>query len=49
MSSIVTKELPASTGIAGLDDIMVGGFTRRRLYLVEVSQVQARRRWPCNI
>jgi circadian clock protein KaiC len=25
----------ASTGIAGLDDIMSGGFTRRRLYLVE--------------
>jgi circadian clock protein KaiC len=25
----------ASTGIAGLDDITAGGFTRRRLYLVE--------------
>jgi circadian clock protein KaiC len=25
----------ASTGIAGLDDIMFGGFTRRRLFLVE--------------
>ena len=25
----------ASTGIAGLDDIMAGGFTRRRLFLVE--------------
>ncbi len=25
----------ASTGIAGLDDIMSGGFTRKRLYLVE--------------
>jgi circadian clock protein KaiC len=25
----------ASTGIAGLDDILVGGLTRRRLYLIE--------------
>ena len=27
--------LPASTGIEGLDDILTGGLTRRRLYLVE--------------
>ena len=26
---------PASTGITGLDDILAGGFTRSRLYLVE--------------
>jgi circadian clock protein KaiC len=25
----------ASTGAAGLDDILAGGLTRRRLYLVE--------------
>jgi circadian clock protein KaiC len=25
----------ASTGISGLDDILVGGLTRRRVYLVE--------------
>ena len=26
---------PASTGVAGLDDILRGGFTKRRLYLLE--------------
>ena len=26
---------PASTGIAGLDDVLRGGFTKRRLYLIE--------------
>jgi circadian clock protein KaiC len=35
---VVVKEQPrdaAPTGIDGLDDIMMGGFTRRRLFLVE--------------
>jgi KaiC/GvpD/RAD55 family RecA-like ATPase len=30
-----SSRLIASTGIDGLDDILVGGFTRRRLFLVE--------------
>ena len=38
----------ASTGIPGLDDIMAGGFTRRRLFLVEGVPARARRRWPCS-
>ena len=28
---------PASTGIAGLDDVLVGGLTPERLYLIEGS------------
>ncbi len=37
MSSSVTGTIRsvASTGIAGLDDIMAGGFTRSRLFLIE--------------
>jgi circadian clock protein KaiC len=31
----IPKDEVVSTGIAGLDDIMSGGFTRRRLFLVE--------------
>jgi circadian clock protein KaiC len=31
----VPRRTTASTGIAGLDNIMAGGFTRRRLFLVE--------------
>jgi circadian clock protein KaiC len=34
-SEMDTSLRMASTGIAGLDDIMSGGFTRKRLYLVE--------------
>ena len=30
-----TTRQVASTGLAGLDDILAGGFTRRRLYLLE--------------
>ena len=30
-----TPDPKASTGIAGLDDVLAGGFTRRRLFLVE--------------
>jgi circadian clock protein KaiC len=30
-----TSRASASTGIPGLDDVMAGGFTRRRLFLVE--------------
>ena len=30
-----TTRAVASTGIAGLDDIMAGGFTRSRLFLIE--------------
>ena len=35
MSSPVESPAFASSGIAGLDDILTGGFVRRRLYLVE--------------
>ena len=37
MSRVVTESprAVASTDIRGLDDILVGGFTRNRLYLVE--------------
>ncbi len=37
MSRVVTESprSVASTNIPGLDDILVGGFTRNRLYLVE--------------
>jgi circadian clock protein KaiC len=31
------KEVSASTGISGLDDILVGGFSRGRVYLLEGS------------
>ena len=34
-SSVQRKRPIASTGVAGLDDILAGGLTRRRLYLVE--------------
>jgi predicted ATP-dependent serine protease len=34
-SEMDTSLRMASTGIAGLDDIMAGGFAHRRLYLVE--------------
>ena len=34
-SSFVNGSAQASTGIAGLDDILAGGLMRRRLYLVE--------------
>ena len=34
-SSLVNDPAYASTGIAGLDDILAGGLARRRLYLVE--------------
>ncbi len=34
MDSIEPRDT-ASTGIAGLDDILTGGFTRNRLFLVE--------------
>ena len=30
-----TPRAYASTGIPGLDDVLAGGFTRRRLFLVE--------------
>jgi circadian clock protein KaiC len=32
---VLTARQVASTGIAGLDDILAGGLTRRRLYLIE--------------
>jgi circadian clock protein KaiC len=36
MSSVTnTTRAVASTGIAGLDDILAGGFTRSRLFLIE--------------
>src|SRR5687767_9664437 len=31
----IDPRTPASSGIAGLDDILCGGFTRHRLFLVE--------------
>jgi circadian clock protein KaiC len=34
-STVVNDPAQASTGIAGLDDILAGGLARRRLYLVE--------------
>jgi circadian clock protein KaiC len=34
-SGVQRKRPIASTGVAGLDDILAGGLTRRRLYLVE--------------
>jgi circadian clock protein KaiC len=34
-SMVMPAPEPASTGIAGLDDILAGGFTRERVFLVE--------------
>ena len=43
MTSIKDQPLaPASTGIEGLDNVLVGGFTPERLYLIEGSP------WTCN-
>ena len=33
--STIDPRVPASTGIPGLDDVLCGGFTRNRLFLVE--------------
>lgn len=33
--SVITPEGPATTGIEGLDNVLAGGLSRRRLYLVE--------------
>jgi circadian clock protein KaiC len=35
MSGVESDQQPASSGIAGLDDILIGGFRRHRLYLIE--------------
>lgn len=41
MTSIKDQPLaPASTGIEGLDNVLVGGFTPERLYLIEGSPRQ---------
>ena len=42
-SSLVNDPAQASTGIAGLDDILAGGLVRRRLYLVEGVPVEYQR------
>jgi circadian clock protein KaiC len=37
-----------STGIADLDNILGGGLTKDRVYLLEGAQAAARRRSPCS-
>ena len=34
-NAVIDIREAAATGVAGLDDILVGGFTRNRLFLVE--------------
>src|ERR1043165_6142681 len=34
-NAVIDPRVPASSGIPGLDDVLCGGFTRNRLFLVE--------------
>jgi circadian clock protein KaiC len=36
-STVVRSETPISTGVPGLDELLIGGFTPNRMYLVEGS------------